>query len=94
MRFPMSDEFDYVIVGSGPAGSLLAKRLSEDRAATVCVLEAGVADASRWVRIPAGFVKMVHDPAFQWLYESEPNPALGGRAVRITQGRKIGRAHV
>ena len=90
MRFPMSDEFDYVIVGSGPAGSLLAKRLSEDRAATVCVLEAGVADASRWVRIPAGFVKMVHDPAFQWLYESEPNPALGGRAVRITQGRMVG----
>ena len=90
MRIPMADEFDYVIVGSGPAGSLLANRLSEDRAATVCVLEAGVADTSRWVRIPAGFVKMLHDPGFQWLYDSQPNPALAGRAVRITQGRMVG----
>ena len=54
----MADSFDYVVVGSGPAGSLLADRLTEDRDATVCVLEAGIPDRSFYVRIPAGFVKM------------------------------------
>ncbi len=68
----MADSFDYVVVGSGPAGSLLADRLTENRDATVCVLEAGIADRSFYVRIPAGFVKMLHDTALMWQFKSEP----------------------
>ncbi|HEV8553384.1 MAG TPA: choline dehydrogenase, partial [Casimicrobiaceae bacterium] len=62
----MADIFDYVVVGSGPAGSVLADRLTNDNAASVCVLEAGVPDRSIYVRIPAGFVKMLYDPALLW----------------------------
>ena len=86
----MSDTFDYVIVGSGPAGSLLANRLTEDRQATACVLEAGPADNSRHVRIPAGFVKLLYNPALLWQYQSEPNAATAGREIRLVQGRIVG----
>jgi choline dehydrogenase len=84
------ETFDYVVVGSGPAGSLLANRLTEDRDATVCVIEAGPADTNRYVRIPAGFVKLLYNPAILWQYASEPNPATAGRAIRLVQGRIVG----
>ena len=86
----MTDTFDYVIVGSGPAGSLLADRLTEDRDATVCVLEAGVADRHPYVRIPAGFVKLLYDPALLWEFETEPGDAIAGRRLRLPQGRIVG----
>jgi choline dehydrogenase len=86
----MADEFDYVVVGSGPAGSLLADRLTEDKNATVCVLEAGMVDANRYVRIPAGFVKLLYDPALLWQFKSEPSAATAGREIRIVQGRIVG----
>ncbi len=86
----MSDSFDYVVVGSGPAGSLLADRLTENKDATVCVLEAGIADRSFYVRIPAGFVKMLHEPELMWQFKSEPTALTGGRAIAIPQGRVVG----
>jgi choline dehydrogenase len=86
----MIDNFDYVVVGSGPAGSLLAERLTEDNDATVCVLEAGAMDTNRYVRIPAGFVKMLHDPTHLWSFKSEPSAATGGREIKIPQGRIVG----
>lgn len=86
----MSDSFDYVIVGSGPAGSLLANRLTQQAGATACVLEAGVADRSPYIRIPGGFVKMLYDPRLLWTFETEPCPALGGRSIRLPQGRVVG----
>ena len=86
----MGDTFDYVIVGSGPAASLLANRLTEARQATACVLEAGPADTSRHVRIPAGFVKLLFNPARLWQYQSEPNAATAGRQIRLVQGRIVG----
>jgi choline dehydrogenase len=85
-----ADSFDYILVGSGPAGSLLANRLTEDGDARVCVLEAGVADSGRYVRIPAGFVKLLHDPNLLWQFKSEPGAAIGGREIRIVQGRIVG----
>ena len=85
----MSDLFDYVIVGSGPAGSVLAKRLSEDRA-SVCVLEAGVPDRHPYVRIPAGFVKTLYKPGFMWSFTSEPLPGAAGRRIRLPQGKIVG----
>ena len=86
----MTDTFDYIVVGSGPAGSLLANRLTEDQDATVCILEAGPADTSRYVRIPAGFVKLLYNPALLWDYPSEPDPATHGRNIRMVQGRIVG----
>ncbi len=86
----MTDTFDYIVVGSGPAGSLLANRLTEDQDATVCILEAGPADTSRYVRIPAGFVKLLYNPALLWDYPSEPDPATHGRKIRMVQGRIVG----
>lgn len=86
----MADSFDYIIVGSGPAGSLLADRLTENKDATVCVLEAGALDTSRYVRIPAGFVKMLYDPALLWQFKSQPSAAVANREIRIPQGRIVG----
>ena len=86
----MIDNFDYVVVGSGPAGSLLADRLTEDNDATVCVLEAGAMDTNRYVRIPAGFVKMLHDPTHLWSFKSEPSATTAGREIKIPQGRIVG----
>jgi choline dehydrogenase len=86
----VSDSFDYVIVGSGPAGSVLANRLSANGTATVCVLEAGVPDRSIYVRIPAGFVKTLYKPGFMWPLTTEPHPATDSRAIKIPQGKIVG----
>ena len=86
----MNETFDYVIVGSGPAGCVLAKRLSEDAGVSVCVLEAGGPDSSPFVRMPAGFVKMLDKPAFMGFYSTEAIPSAAGRSLRIPQGRIVG----
>ena len=85
-----SDVFDYVIVGAGAAGSILANRLSEDGKATVCVLEAGPADWHPFLHIPAGFVKVLFNPAFTWQFSSEPTANTKGRRVPVPQGRTLG----
>lgn len=90
MQDQMADTFDYVIVGSGPAGSVLAGRLSEDGRSTVCVLEAGIPDRSMYIRIPAGFTKTLYDPAFTWGFKSEPGPGVAGRVIKLPQGRVVG----
>ncbi len=86
----MGDSFDYVVVGSGAAGCVLADRLTEAGDATVCVLEAGIPDRHPLIRVPVGFVKTLYNPAFTWGYAAEPNPALGGRRVGLPQGRIVG----
>ncbi|MCW8085297.1 GMC family oxidoreductase [Sabulicella glaciei] len=84
------DEFDYVIVGCGAAGSLLAARLSEDPTATVCVLEAGPPDRSPWIHVPAGFIKTLKDPGVTWQFSTEPTENTGGRRIATVQGRTLG----
>ena len=84
------ESFDYVIVGSGPAGSVLADRLTEDGRSTVCVLEAGIPDRSMYIRIPAGFTKTLYDPAFIWGTKSEPGAGVAGRVIKLPQGRVVG----
>jgi choline dehydrogenase len=84
------DAFDYVIVGSGAAGSVLAHRLTEQPGATVCVLEAGPPDRHPYIHVPAGFIKMLFNPDFTWQFKTEPSEGSGGRAILTTQGRTLG----
>lgn len=85
-----ADIFDYIIVGAGAAGSVLANRLTETPGTTVCVLEAGPPDRNPWIHIPAGFTKTLFDPAFTWQFKTEPTEQTAGRAIATTQGRTLG----
>ena len=84
------DEFDYVIVGAGAAGCVLASRLTEDESSTVVQLEAGPDNKHLYLRIPAGFTKIVGSPRFAWRFHTEPTESLGGRTIGLTQGRVVG----
>ena len=84
------DEFDYVIVGAGAAGCVLASRLTEDESSTVVQLEAGPDNKHLYLRIPAGFTKIVGSPRFAWRFYTEPTESLGGRTIGLTQGRVVG----
>jgi len=87
---PDADAFDYVIVGAGAAGAILAHRLSEDGRFTVCVLEAGPSDWRPFLHIPAGFIKVLFNPAVTWQFKSEPNPLTHNRRIPLPQGRTLG----
>ena len=84
------ETFDYVIVGAGSAGSVLANRLSEDGTASVLVLEAGPRDWHPFIHIPAGFIKTYHDPRVNWLYTMEPSQWTGGRSILAPRGKTLG----
>ena len=84
------ETFDYVIVGAGSAGSVLAGRLSEDANATVCVLEAGPRDWHPFIHIPAGFMYTLVNPRVNWLYTSEASEWTGGRRIAAPRGKTLG----
>jgi len=84
------DTFDYVIVGSGAAGSVLAHRLTEDPGITVCVLECGPPDRHPYIHVPAGFIKMLFNPNYTWQFQTEPGEGTAGRRIPTTQGRTLG----
>jgi choline dehydrogenase len=84
------ETFDYVIVGAGSAGSVLANRLSEDGTASVLVLEAGPSDWHPFIHIPAGFIKTYHDARVNWLYTMEPSEWTGGRRILAPRGKTLG----
>ena len=84
------ETFDYVIVGAGSAGSVLANRLGEDPNVSICVLEAGPPDISPFIHIPAGFIYTIKDPKVNWLYETEPTEWTAGRAVPVPRGKTLG----
>lgn len=84
------ETYDYVIVGSGAAGSILCHRLTEDPGVTVCVLECGPADRHPYIHVPAGFIKMLFNPDFTWQFQTEPGEGIKGRRIPTTQGRTLG----
>ena len=83
-------EFDYVIVGAGSAGGVLANRLSADGKNSVLLLEAGPKDSSLWIHVPLGYGKLFKDKSVNWMYQTEPEPGLGGRQVFQPRGKVLG----
>ena len=79
------DTFDYVIVGAGSAGSVLANRLSADGETSICVLEAGGRDWHPFIHIPAGFIKTFYDGRFNWNYSMEPGAWTGASPRRVSR---------
>lgn len=82
--------FDYVIVGAGSAGCVLASRLTEDASTRVLLLESGGEDDWRWIHIPAGVFYAIGNPRVDWCYVTEREPGLGGRTMKIARGRVLG----
>lgn len=84
------DRFDYVIIGAGSAGCVLASRLSEDPNTSVCVLEAGPSDWHPYIHLPAGFIKTFHMKSINWAYQQEVGPWTGGRSIYAPRGKTLG----
>src|SRR3989440_6185806 len=84
------ETFDYVIIGSGSAGSVLANRLGEDLGTKICVLEAGPRDWHPYIHLPAGFIKTFHMKSINWAYQQEPGPWTGGRSIYAPRGKTLG----
>jgi choline dehydrogenase len=81
---------DYVIVGAGSAGCVLANRLSEDPNIRVLLIEAGGRDWNPYIHVPAGFMRLLSHPTLNWGYQAEPDPGTAGRAIPYPRGRVLG----
>lgn len=82
--------FDYIIVGAGTAGCLLANRLSANASKRVLLIEAGRKDDYHWIHIPVGCLYCIGNPRTDWLYNTEPDAGLNGRALRYPRGKTLG----
>lgn len=85
-----NEVFDYVIVGAGTAGCLLAERLTANPSTSVCLIEAGPRDLHPFIHLPAGYIKMLFNPTYTWRFTTEPSDGSGGRRIATTQGRMLG----
>ena len=86
----MEHEVDYVIVGAGSAGCVLANRLSADSRNSVLLLEAGGKDTNPWIHVPVGYFKTMHDPELDWCYRTEPDDNVAGRRIDWPRGKVLG----
>ena len=87
---PVEGEFDYIIVGAGSAGCVLANRLSADPSKRVLLLEAGGNDNWIWFHIPVGYLFAIGNPRADWMFKTEPEPGLNGRSLNYPRGKVIG----
>src|SRR5258706_9793561 len=85
-----ADTFDYIVVGAGSAGCVLADRLTASGRHRVLLIEAGGEDRNLWIHIPVGYAKLFTDARHNWLYNSEPEPELGGRSIIQPRGKVMG----
>ena len=86
----MAEIFDYIIIGAGSAGCILANRLTEDGKFSVCLLEAGPPDWNPYIHIPAGFLKTLANPNVNWQYQAEPSYWTAGRVIDVPRGKTLG----
>jgi len=86
----MAQTFDYVIVGGGSSGCVLASRLSVHPRVRILLLEAGPPDWNPWIHVPGGIFKLINNPAVDWCFKTEPEPGLNGRQMGIPVGRVLG----
>ena len=86
----MSADFDYIVVGAGSAGCVLAGRLSEDPATRVLLLEAGPPDRSLWIHLPIGYGKSMWSETYNWCFHTDPDPNMNGRRIYWPRGKTLG----
>jgi len=84
------ERYDYVVVGAGTAGCLLANRLSADPANRVLLLEAGGQDDYVWIHIPVGYLYCIGNPRTDWLFSTDAEPGLNGRSIKYPRGKVLG----
>src|SRR5450631_1646688 len=89
-KLPTMRLFDYIIIGAGTAGCVLAERLSSDPRRRVLILEAGGSDARFWIRTPIGYGRTFADASVNWKYQTAPCPGLNGRTMYWPRGRVLG----
>jgi choline dehydrogenase len=87
---PGTNEFDYIVVGAGSAGCVLANRLSASGSNSVLLLEAGPNDSNIWIHVPLGYGKLFKNTTVNWMYQTEPEPGLNGRTVFQPRGKVLG----
>ncbi|MEP0943905.1 MAG: GMC family oxidoreductase N-terminal domain-containing protein [Rhizobiaceae bacterium] len=84
------EEFDYIVIGAGSAGCIVAARLAEQSDCTVCVIEAGPKDWHPYIHIPVGWMKLMSNRTLNWMYEAEPSEWTGGRRIAVPRGKVVG----
>ena len=84
------ENFDFIIIGAGSAGCVLANRLSENPNNKVVLIEAGGKDNYPWIHIPVGYFKTMHNPSVDWCYKTEPDVSMNNRSIRYPRGKTLG----
>ncbi len=86
----MNGSYDYIVVGAGSAGAVLASRLSENPAVKVLLLEAGPKDNSFWIHLPIGYGKTMWSKKYNWCFHTEPDPGMNNRRIYWPRGKTLG----
>ena len=84
------NNFDFIILGAGSAGCVLANRLSENSSHKVLLIEAGGKDNYPWIHIPVGYFKTMHNPNTDWCYKTEPDESMNNISIRYPRGKTLG----
>ena len=84
------EEFDYIIIGAGSAGCVLANRLSSISSNRILLVEAGSKDNYPWIHIPVGYYKTMHNPKTDWCFKTEPDETMNNRSINYPRGKTLG----